>query len=108
MATTYQPSSARAAEAWTPAFEDVIQLALSVSGCRKWETGPVISENFPKIRGNAPTTSWSARSPTVEIGQKFSTIFWQADWITSSFAGVTEFFGGGIGPPSTNESYECI
>jgi hypothetical protein len=25
-----------------------------------------------------------------------------------AFAGVTEFFGGGIGPPSTNESYECI
>jgi hypothetical protein len=30
------------------------------------------------------------------------------NWITSSFADVTEFFGCSIGPPSTNESYEWI
>ena len=73
---------------WTPAFEDVIQLDFSVGGCRKCWSDPVCDGNHSNIPGRVPTQSRLSPSQTIVIGQELSTTFWQANWITSSKAGI--------------------
>jgi hypothetical protein len=68
--------------------EDVIQLACSADGCEKSPVLPNLAQKLHQASLHMPISDCFISDIPLVYGHKFATIFWGANWITPSKAGI--------------------